>query len=249
MEAKIGVGYWLLLSILTFDAGLQPLPVQGPGHKKRVLKCRFQDFRPDGPNIKCQLEQIQYTTDSNLPSHTDSIYISFSRNSLDDAVKPHLLDAFKSSVYDHCSKPDYEADSDNFLCRKCCDAYAAYDLRTVSLYKLECEGSRFVGLCSKTYVVRAGEGAGEESDKFSCKGVQKVRLQQAGNVYECYKDVLTSGRPYEVTNKGFRHVGHTTYTYTLRKKALSFLYIKRLVGHDNISTSPLPLVLNMEDEN
>ena len=64
LEAKIGVGYWLLLSILTFDAGLQPLPVQGPGHKKRVLKCRFQDFRPDGPNIKCQLEQIQYTTDS-----------------------------------------------------------------------------------------------------------------------------------------------------------------------------------------
>ncbi len=69
LEAKVGVGYWLLLSILTFDAGLQPLPVQGPGHKKRVLKCRFQDFRPGEPDIKCQLEQIQSTTDSNLPSH------------------------------------------------------------------------------------------------------------------------------------------------------------------------------------
>ncbi len=180
-----------------------------------------------------------------LHCDTDSVYIALSRNSLQEAVKPHMLEAYKSSILDHCHKADFQADGDHFLCRECCQECAAHDLRSVGLFKVECTGTKFIGLCSKTYVVQESEGGGY---KFSSKGVQKARLiGQAGDVYERYKSVLTTGQPYHVTNMGFRHIGHTTYTYTLRKKALSYLYVKRVVGLDGISTSPLPLVLKMDE--
>ena len=122
-------------------------------------------------------------------------------------MKPHIVHEYKSAIYDHCCKPDFEADDTHFLCRACCESCAAHDLRTVGLFKVECVGTKFVGLCSKTYVVREAEGRGH---KYSCKGIQKARLVQAGDVYEKYKNVLTSGQAFEVTNMGFRHIGHTT---------------------------------------
>ena len=113
-----------------------------------------------------------------------------------------MLAMYRSSIYDHCGETDFEASEEHFLCRECCQSCASYDLRTVGLFKEECRGVKYAGLCSKTYVVRSDDGL----DKFSCKGIQKKRLDD-GLVYEKYKNILTSGKPYQVSNVGFRHMG------------------------------------------
>ncbi len=46
------------------------------------------------------------------------------------------------------------------------------------------------------YVVQEAEGGGH---KYSCKGVHKVRLMQASDVYENYKNVLTFGQVFKIT--------------------------------------------------
>ena len=76
----------------------------------------------------------------------------------------------------------------------------------------------------------------EENIKLSCKGIQK----EGNNVnYQKFKDVLFNGNKDIVLNKGMRYINGTMKSYEQSKKGLSYVYHKRIVQSDGISTKPL----------
>ena len=115
------------------------------------------------------------------------------------------------------------------LCEECKRANKD-DQRTPGLFKTEYTGTGFVGLCSKTYYCKGHEGS-----KISCKGLNKHR-----NVFDKQKflDVIYNRESDGGTNVNFRVKDGNVYTYSQTRKSLSFLYIKRLVRADGITTDP-----------
>ncbi len=89
---------------------------------------------------------------------------------------------------------------------------------------------KMVSPCSKMYCAADNS---EENIKFSCKGIQKV-----GNDM-CYKkieDVLLKPKEQHlVLNKGNGYMK----SYEQVKKGLSYVYHKRIVQADGITTRPL----------
>ena len=82
---------------------------------------------------------------------TDSNYMAISGERLENVVRPEL-------------KAEFEAEKNQWL------AWDKWSGRTPGLFKLECEGSRMIALCSTCYYVDEGEG---EQKKFSTKEVSK----------------------------------------------------------------------------
>ena len=81
----------------------------------------------------------------------DSNYMAISAEKLEDIVKPELQTEFEAK------KQEWSA-------------WDKWSSRTLGLFKLECEGSRMIALCSKCYFVDEPEG---EKNKFSTKGMSK----------------------------------------------------------------------------
>ncbi|XP_070567231.1 uncharacterized protein [Ptychodera flava] len=149
---------------------------------------------------------------------TDSAYIAIAANSLEGMVKPEMREL-------------YEAERHHWFPRS--DHYQ-YDKRTPGLFKIEWEGDGIVALNSKCYYCFGGD----KGDKFSCKGVNK---KTNPITKELYLDVLHSKCDQSVTNRGFRLHGLHMYTYQQLKCGFSYLYIKRKVLADGVSTEPLQL--------
>ena len=79
-----------------------------------------------------------------------------------------------------------------------------------------------------------------ETDKYSCKGLNKNINRDKINK-GTYHGVLVTQVADGGVNKGFRVLGKDMVRYSVFKKAFSFEYIKRIVGPDGISTSPLDI--------
>ena len=92
-------------------------------------------------------------------NYTDSAYIAISGESIDELVKPEMLE-------------QYETDKCNWSPRTDTVEHAKYDKRTPGLFKVEWEGGR-KWLYISVYVVRRICCFGGGKDKFSCKGVNK----------------------------------------------------------------------------
>ena len=60
-------------------------------------------------------------------------------------------------------------------------------------------------------------------------------------VVENFKEALFQQRPHYVQNSGFVVDGTTTLTYTQMKRGLSYLYCKRKVLEDGITTTHLDI--------
>ena len=72
--------------------------------------------------------------------------------------------------------------------------------------------------------------------KYSCKGIQK----EGNNIcYEKFHDVLFENKKDIVNNTGFRYINGFMKTYEQEKKGLSYVYHKRIVLPDGITTIPL----------
>ena len=161
-------------------------------------------------------------------------------------------------------RAEYEKDKYNFLPSESNElhptfkvdgkafTYAQYDKRKPGLFKVETKKYKMISLCSKMYC------AAEDTNyceccacknieckcikkckcnfKFSCKGIQK-----AGNNinYKKFYDVLFNDNKDTVTNQGFRYIEGVMKTYEQTKKGLSYVYHKRIVQSDGISTKPL----------
>ena len=110
---------------------------------------------------------------------------------------------------------------------------AKYDKRTPGLFKVETTKDKMISLCSKMY---CASDITEEKIKFSCKGIQK----DGNNVnYQKFHNVLFNKHNDQVLNKGFRYVGGCMKSYEQVKKGLSYVYHKRIVCEDGITTKPL----------
>ena len=118
------------------------------------------------------------------------------------------------------------------LCRLLRRALCEYAV-SATCFQIEWSGTEMVALCSKLYATYD-----ERSDKtkFSCKGLQK---KQFTNPIDLYKEVLQTGKARSGTNYGIRCHSNTMFTYKQERLGLSYIYLKRKVTDNGISTVPL----------
>ena len=103
------------------------------------------------------------------------------------------------------------------------------------LFKIEWQGDGFVGLAAKTYYCYDINNS--DLDKYSSKGVNKtIKLTR-----EHFLSVLKSRKPVRSTNKGFIMKNRDVVTYSMNKDGLSYLYCKRKILDDGISTTYLDI--------
>ena len=176
---------------------------------------------------------------------TDSLYFGCSAESLEDVIKPLLREDFFNNYSKWFPAMACEQHSQEWIDMKCglqsargsdgqtpscCKARQLFDKRTPGLFKLEFKGREMISLCSKTYYI-----SGEEGDKKSSKG-----LQQHANVLtaEIYKEVLEEQEARGGENRGIKTTGQRIFTYMQSRKSLSYLYLKRPVLEDGITTGP-----------
>jgi hypothetical protein len=151
---------------------------------------------------------------------TDSAYLAISGYSLDKIIKPDMYDQYireKNAWFPRTDTPE------NY----------AYDKRTPGLFKEEFVGSSLISLSSKTYYAYSDHGP-----KYSCKGVSH---KHSDITKQKYLDVLKTKLTCKGINKGFRLRDNNMNTYVQSKDALSYLYIKRKVLDDGVSTTHLDL--------
>ena len=96
---------------------------------------------------------------------TDSAYFAISGENLLQVIKPELKSDLMNQIFNSCD----DSITPKWFPRECCDKHKKYDRRTSGLFKLEASGTEMIALCSKTYLLKEGEG----QFKMSCKGMQK----------------------------------------------------------------------------
>ena len=169
-----------------------------------------------------------------LEMDTDSNYFSIAGESLQDVIRPELLEEYNNQLTGFCENNDISAET-HWFPRTCCQHHAKYDSRTPGLFKLEYSGDIFYGLCSKTYFV-----GNEENCKFSSKGISKNRVN---NPLEIFKSVIETKQSVSSSNIGFISKNNSIFTYEQNRSGFSYFYPKRIVLADGISTKPLDITL------
>ena len=179
---------------------------------------------------------------------TDSSYFGLARPTIDECVRPCLT----YDYYDNYDKwfPTLACDLHRhdfvlaktagraWVMQRCCMEAHAYDKRTPGKFKIEFQGKGIVALCSKTYICFGG--AHGDDIKLSCKGIQK-RNNLQNLTKETYLAVLRNRKAGSGVNKGFIARNGCVFSYTQTRHGLSYLYCKRLVLDDGVSTTPLAL--------
>ena len=176
---------------------------------------------------------------------TDSLYMALSADSLEKLVSPHDRKIFFEEYPKWFPTPACEKHLEDFkqahifnrewVPCTCCMSEAKFQKRTPGLFKEEWSGDGIVALCSKTYYCFSGDGG---KDKFSCKGLNKHTNTITKDMY---LNVLASRTSGGGLNRGFRVVREGVYTYEQQRQSLSYLYIKRKVSKDDVSTEPLDI--------
>ncbi|MCG8032144.1 MAG: hypothetical protein JAZ03_08205 [Candidatus Thiodiazotropha taylori] len=170
-----------------------------------------------------------------LEMDTDSSYMSLSKPSFEEVVKPHLKEDYLKALKGQCN--DDRTPSLEYFPRSCCQKHALFDKREPGVFKTEFVGDEMIGLCSKTYFVENRE---QGISKMSCKGVNKNLVEKPGEVF---RRVLKQKHPETSENRGIRAKGTTMYTYRQSKLGFNYFYVKRKVLEDGVTTVPLDIVL------
>ena len=121
----------------------------------QLAKLRLLEFYYDFLNRYCDrrdFELIQMDTDSN--------YMAISTDKLEDIVRPEL-------------RQEFETKKKKWL------AWDKWSGRTPGLFKLECEGSRLIALCSKCYFIKELDA---EKRSSAPKGCRRSRTRSRGSV-------------------------------------------------------------------
>ena len=203
--------------------------------KLRMLQWQYDFMQKYLPSSTYELAEMD----------TDSSYFGLSKGSLEECVPQHLKRDFYTNYDEWFPSPACAEHKSEFVEAKmagcewvpgaCCEATKAFEKRTPGKFKFEFWGDGIVALCSKTYIC-----FGDKETKLSCKGLQKKRnLEKLTK--ESYLKVLKSQQAGCGVNKGFRAVGGKVYTYEQTRFGLSYMYCKRKVLEDGISTTPLDL--------
>ena len=179
---------------------------------------------------------------------TDSSYFALAKPTLDECVRPQLLLPYYRH-YDEwfptlaCAKHKNafvatKATKQEWVMDECCKAAHEYDKRTPGKFKIEFQGDGIIALCSKTYICFGSQD--DENVKLSCKGLQKKRNLE-NLTKQTYLNVLKNQKAGLGINKGFIARNGRVYSYTQIRNSLTYLYCKRLVMDDGVSTKPLDL--------
>ena len=215
------------------------LPLQIGYFVYQYAKLRMLEFYYD-----CLLQYIAKEDFELCEMDTDSLYFAVSKPCLDDVIqdKPGFYRAFREWF----PSPACDEHYNSFVASKClgetwsphhpcCVQRLKDDKRTPGLFKLEYEGDGIVGLCSKTYICFSQDNS---ENKLAMKGLNK-NLNPFNK--DRYLDVLKSRQSGKGTNIGFRSDGTKMLTYNQERAALPYLYIKRKVREDGVTTTPLDI--------
>jgi hypothetical protein len=157
---------------------------------------------------------------------TDSAYLAINGETLYDVIKPEKLQEFNRVHDDWFPRRDPK--------------WTKFDLRRPAIFKLEKVGIATVALNSKCYYVQSedNEDGTSGKDKMAVKGanlhLNKLNLGD-------FSDVLNTKKAKEGVNRGFIQEKGTIFTYKQDKNILTFMYKKRIVQEDGISTKPTML--------
>jgi hypothetical protein len=205
------------------------MPIQFVFFILQYAKLRMLQFYYDCIDHYCDRSSFEL-----LETDTDSLYMGLSGPTLADVVRPELKEEFTAHLQNHCREKVMKA-SDFWFPRTCCEKHAAYDSREPGLFKLEFSGVEMICLCSKTYAI-----AGTNETKFSCKGVQRKRVDEP---LEIFRSVLNTHSTISCTNIGFRCRDNHVSTYSQDRGGFGYVYVKREVQSDGIHTKPLDITL------
>ena len=167
---------------------------------------------------------------------TDSLYIAFARENIDECVKPELLEKWQEekkiwfSTEDKETLVDFEGNDITL---------ADFDKRTPGKFKPEFIGDGMACLNSKVYHIWGIDSNGKFVTKTSCKGVQQKRNKL---LKEHFLDVIRTQNPRLFTNAGFfKNANDELLTYSQVKIGLSYFYAKREVLEDGVTTTHLKI--------
>ena len=155
---------------------------------------------------------------------TDSLYFALARDSLDECVRPEMKDSWEKSRDSMLCSQSERLRPDGMTEKQ-------WAKREPGLFKLEFKGNGMIALNSKVYYAWA-----DDYFKRSAKGMQERNVNL---VERNFKEALFQQRPHYVQNSGFVMDGTRTLTYTQIKRGLSYLYCKRIVLEDGITTTHL----------
>ena len=176
--------------------------------------------------------------DQFMEMDTDSLYIAFARDTIDECVKPELQEKWKTVKYDwFCS----EDSCTTVPFRDTHVTLKQFDRRTPGKFKEEYRGTGMGCLNSKTYIIWVAslDKDGNPAPKSSSKGVQEKRNTLTE---EDFHNLLVTQQPKIVTNTGFiKDNNHIINTYTQQKQGMSFFYAKRKILSDFVSTTHLDI--------
>ena len=210
------------------SAWFQDLDEIGDAYKIKLRKSKIDITRPFQVGIvvyqlaKLRMLQLYYEfldfyfdrRDFELiQMDTDSMYFAFSREKLEDAVRPGY-------------EAQFEEDKKLWL------AWDKWSNREPGLFKLEKQATFGIALCSKCFYM---EDRATGQAKVSSKGVNKRQNEMRA---ERFERALEGSRDM-ATNRGFRMHNGAMYTYEQRKLGLSAYYDKRWVLEDGIHTEPI----------
>jgi len=181
---------------------------------------------------------------------TDSCYFACVTSSHEEVVKIEKRTHFYNNL--HLWLPAQACDDHwrDFIANKvrgldwspqpCCLELQRYDKRTPGLFKLEWSGNGMVCLCPKTYFCLSSrepsvQGCG---NKQTSKGLNK-RLNRF--TFDSYLNVIKKQTDGSGTNTAFRVKNNQIYTYAQTRTALSYLYVKRRIYEDGVTTAALHL--------
>ena len=189
---------------------------------------------------------------------TDSIYISLAGTSLRECVKPERLRQYDRVVrnwmpqdlcdahYDERQRVRERGEDDSTFLGdgKCCQDARAFQRRTLGLWKVECESDAIIALAPKAYVCYNFLDSDNPNHnntstvKTSHKGVQASNMLNAKH----FAGVLHTRDHKHFINRGIKLCPDKLMrTYRQEKRGLSYLYTKREVLDDGISTIPLKI--------
>ena len=165
---------------------------------------------------------------------TDSLYIAFARDTIDDCVKPELRETWAVEKFNWFSSDDRTSTVEF---EEQTISLSQWDKRTPGKFKAEFEGDGMVCLNSKVFHIWGVDKEDKLGVKTSCKGTQKKRNEL---LKEHFLDVLNTQQPHSVENAGFvKDSRGTIKTYTQKKHGFGYFYAKRKVLEDGVTTTHL----------
>ena len=167
---------------------------------------------------------------------TDSLYIAFARDTIDDCVKPELREEWGEEKWKWFSSSDVESKT---IFEGHDISVAQWDKRTPGKFKPEFEGDGMICHNSKVYIIWAEDSEGKLLSKTSCKGTQQKRNEL---LKEHFLGVLNTQKPHRVENAGFiKDSRGIIKTYTQKKVGMGYFYAKRKVLEDGVTTTHLDI--------